>query len=243
MATGDENVFKELNNVLFSDSAVAGEAAGLSMGLVKLGTADEEAIQIMLQFANETKHEKIIRALSVGLSLIMYGKEENADTLIDQLLISFDPILRYGAMFTIGMAYAGTGNNKAIKQLLHYAVSDVSDEVRRAAVINIGFLLFQTPKRIVELLGLLAESYNPHVRYGVAMAIGIGCSGTSIPEAMKVLVPLAHDKVDFVRQGAMIALAMVYIQTTDALEPKVQKIRDLYESGKLIEYSSQVSII
>ena len=44
MATGDEQVFKELWNVLYSDSAIAGEAAGLAMGLNKLGTADDESI-------------------------------------------------------------------------------------------------------------------------------------------------------------------------------------------------------
>ena len=44
MATGDETVYEELKNVLYTDSAVAGEAAGLAMGLVMLGTANETAI-------------------------------------------------------------------------------------------------------------------------------------------------------------------------------------------------------
>ena len=34
-----------------------------------------------------------------------------------------DPILRWSAMYTIAMAYAGTGNNQAIRKLLHVAVS------------------------------------------------------------------------------------------------------------------------
>lgn len=44
------------------------------------------------------------------------------------------------------MAYAGTGNHEAIKKLLHYTVSDVSDDVRRAAAMNMGFILFKTPQ-------------------------------------------------------------------------------------------------
>jgi len=40
------------------------------------------------------------------------------------------------------MAYAGTGNNKAIEKLLHYA-DDVSDDVRRSAVIALAFVLFK----------------------------------------------------------------------------------------------------
>jgi 26S proteasome regulatory subunit N2 len=54
-----------------------------------------------------------------------------------------DSLIRYGAMYTIGSAYIGTGHNKAISKLLHFAVSDTDDAVRRAAVINIGFLLFK----------------------------------------------------------------------------------------------------
>ena len=34
-----------------------------------------------------------------------------------------DPILRYGGMFVIGLAYRGTANNAAIQKLLHFAVS------------------------------------------------------------------------------------------------------------------------
>jgi len=41
----------------------------------------------------------------------MFGKEEIADDLIEKMSTSKDAIIRYGAMFTIGMAYIGTSNN------------------------------------------------------------------------------------------------------------------------------------
>ena len=91
-----------------------------------------------------------------------------------------DPILRYGGVFTIGMAYCGTANNDAIQRLLHVAVSDVNDDVRRGAVINIGFLLSREPKQCPRMVQLLAASYNPHVRYGATMAVGIACAGTAL---------------------------------------------------------------
>ena len=137
--------------------------------------------------------------------------------------------MRYGAMFAIGCAYAGTNNNNAVKKLLHYAVSDVSDDVKRAALTNLGFLLFRKPEKIPELVKQLAESYNPHLRYGAAFAVGIGCAGTGLHEAIKLLAPLTNDQVDFVRQGALIALAMVFIQITEAQEPKVATIKKLYK--------------
>lgn len=229
MATDNDEIYEELKTVLFMDSAVAGEAAGLAMGLVMLGSASQKALDEMLAYAHDTQHEKIIRGLAIGIALIMYGRHEGADVLIEQLLLDKDPILRYGAMYTIGLAYCGTASNNAIKQLLHVAVSDVSDDVRRAAVIALGFVLFRQPKQCPRLVSLLAESYNPHVRYGATLAVGISCAGTAMKEAIEVLEPMTTDSVDFVRQGALIALSMVLIQTTKAQEPKVEAVRKLFE--------------
>ena len=64
------------------------------------------------------------------------------------------------------MAYRGTANNAAIQKLLHFAVGDVSDDVRRAAVLNLGFVLMNVPQQCPRIVRLLSESYNPHVRYG-----------------------------------------------------------------------------
>jgi len=187
--------------VLFNnaDSAIIGEAAGYALGLVMLGSSDSTAIEELITHAGDSKHEKIIRSLAISLALLMYGKEDKAEALIEQMVRSKDSIMRYGAMFAIGCAYAGTNNNNAVKKLLHYAVSDVSDDVKRAALTNLGFLLFRKPEKIPELVKQLAESYNPHLRYGAAFAVGIGCAGTGLHEAIKLLAPLTNDSVDFVR--------------------------------------------
>ncbi|KAK9262293.1 armadillo-type protein [Lipomyces tetrasporus] len=228
MATCDDDIYEELKNILFSDSAIAGEAAGLAMGLVMLGSGSEKALEEMLQYAHETQHEKIIRGLAVGIALLMYGKEEAADTLIDQLLDEQDPTLRYGGIFTIALAYCGTGNNTAIKRLLHVAVSDVNDDVRRASVMSLGFILFRNPTAVPRMVELLSESYNPHVRYGAALALGISCAGTGLSEAIELLEPMLKDPTDFVRQGALISLAMIYIQQNEKTAPKVASVRKTF---------------
>ncbi len=199
MATKDTVVYDNLKNILYEDFAVAGEAASLGMGLTMLGSADGDAIEEMLKYAQDTKHEKIIRGLSLGLAMIMYGKEDNADGLIETMVLSKDHLIRYGGMFAIGMAYAGTSNNDAIKKLLHYAVTDVNDDVKRSAMINLGFVMFRNPQKLPELVKQLSDSYNPHLKYGAAMAVGIGCAGTGLNEALKLLAPLTSDNTDFVR--------------------------------------------
>lgn len=59
-----------------------------------------------------------------------------------------DHIIRYGGMFAIALAYVGTASNGAIQKLLHIAVSDVSDDVRRAAVSALGFVLLRNPEQV-----------------------------------------------------------------------------------------------
>ncbi|KZM19785.1 enzyme regulator [Ascochyta rabiei] len=193
MATGSEEIFDAFKSVLYTDSAINGEAVGLSMGLVMLGTGSIKALEDMIQYAHDTQHEKI----------------EAADELINGLLEDPDPTLRYGGIMTIALAYCGTGSNKAVRRLLHVAVSDVSDD----------------PGSVPRMVELLSESYNPHVRYGATMALGIACAGTGLPEAVDLLEPMMKDSTDFVRQGALIALAMIMVQQNEATNPKVASIR------------------
>lgn len=225
MATADEGIFDDLKQVLYSDSAINGEAIGLAMGLIMLGSGNMKALAVMIQYAHDTQHEKIVRGLAIGMALIMYGRQEGADELIMGLLADADPTLRYGGIMTIALAYAGTGSNKAVRKLLHVAVSDVSDDVRRIAVLSLGFILFRKHNSVPRMVELLAESYNPHVRYGAAMALGISCAGTGLDAAIGLLEPMLKDPTDFVRQGALIGLSMVLIQQNDSMNPKAGKIR------------------
>lgn len=98
------------------------------------------SVTLVLQF--------VCRGLALGIALTVYGREEEADTLIEQLTRDQDPILRYGGMYALALAYRGTANNKAIHQLLHFAVSDVSDDVRRTAVLALGFVLYSEPEQV-----------------------------------------------------------------------------------------------
>ena len=64
----------------------------------------------------------------------------------------------------IGLAYVGTANNQALRKLLHCilknyfifliknnldASADVSDDVRRASVISIAFLMLNNPEQVL----------------------------------------------------------------------------------------------
>ncbi|KAH8120111.1 26S proteasome regulatory complex, non-ATPase subcomplex, Rpn2/Psmd1 subunit [Phellopilus nigrolimitatus] len=228
MGGKNEQSYDNLKEALYTDSAVAGETAGYGMGLIMLGTADGRCADEMLAYARETQHEKIIRGLAVGLAFLYYGRQEQADDMVTMLLAEKDPILRYGGVYTVALAYAGTSNNGAIRKLLHVAVSDTSDDVRRAAVTSLAFVLFKNPGQVPRIVQLLSESYNPHVRCGATLALGIACAGTGLQDAVDILEPMTKDPVDFVRQGAFVALGMVLVQQSEASSPSMSSTRSLY---------------
>lgn len=238
----DLTVVNELKELLYTDSAVAGEAAGMAIGMVlvgsgagnthnSLGSTNKEeimeAVSELKNYARETQHEKIIRGITMGLALMNYGQEENADAFIEEMRSDRDPILRYGAQYTLALAYCGTGSNKAIRILLHTAVSDVSDDVRMAAVIGLAFVLYKTPDRVPQLVKLLLESFNPHVRYASCIAVGIAMAGSGDPESLALLEPMLDDMTDYVRQGALMGTAMIYMEQSDMANSK--KIRSFRE--------------
>ena len=48
------------------------------------------------------------------------------------------------------------------------------------------------------------------------MAVGVSCAGTGMRAALDLLSPLLTDAVDFVRQGALIANALVLMQQPES---------------------------
>ena len=57
LGSNDEEALEEVKGVLYTDSAVAGEAAGIALGLIAVGSGSERA-QELLTYAHDTQHEK-----------------------------------------------------------------------------------------------------------------------------------------------------------------------------------------
>lgn len=104
----------------------------------------------------------------------------------------------------------------------------ISHPVYKSVNGELCYFCCRTPEQCPSVVSLLAESYNPHVRYGAAMALGIACAGTGLKEAIALLDPMTNDSVNFVRQGALIASAMILIQQTEATCARVKDFRALY---------------
>lgn len=230
ISSDDWELVDLIKGILYNDNAVSGEAAAIAIGLIHHSSGDVEVAEEILSYAHETQHEKSIRGIALAISLIFTGQREKADSFIEALIHDKDPILRYGGMWVLASAYAGSSDNRALGRLLHTAVSDPDDNVRRAAVTALGFINCRNPAELPRMIDLLTESYNPHVRYGAALALGIAFAGTGDKKAIELVKPMCKDFTDFVRQGAYISLAMILMQHNDTTCDDVSWVRSTLDS-------------
>ncbi len=144
--------------MLFLDDAIASEAAGLAMGLVMVGSLEQQAFDEMKQYAIDTQHDKIQRGLrtgkltifvtssiltcNLGIALLAYGRMEEAEKWIGALLAErSNPMLRQTGVWMLAMAYAGSGKADVVRRLLEKVAADPNDDVKRFAVTAVGFVL------------------------------------------------------------------------------------------------------
>nr|CCC95494.1 unnamed protein product [Trypanosoma congolense IL3000] len=229
MGLRDAELSDSLLPSIGSSHAVASEGAALGIGLIMMGSGNRDIIDNLKSLAQEeSQREKTIRGLSMAMALVMLGREDECWVLANQLLDDADPWMKLGGCFMLGLGYAGVEDTKVLERLLSVAVKDTSDDVRRNAATMIGFLTIKDPGLCVDLTRVLVDSYNPHIRYGVGMALGVAAAGTGRADVIEILWELKDDLVDFVRQGAYIALALVMVQMTEAENPKVKELRDIF---------------
>lgn len=75
-----------LKDVLMKNDSIYGEAAALGLGLLHAGSHTDDLIADMYQQMIQTEKEKIIRGLGYALAMIHFGREEKADSLIDEMM-------------------------------------------------------------------------------------------------------------------------------------------------------------
>lgn len=110
-------------------------------------------------------------------------------------------------------AYFKSSNPTVVKKLLKLS-NDISNEVKRTAIICLGFVMYHDEK-LYDVIKMLLYSYNPYIRYGCVMALAIGAKETK--DALELIWPLLTDSVDFVRQGVYVALSILFqVSTTNS---------------------------
>ncbi|KAF1745517.1 hypothetical protein MXB_5100 [Myxobolus squamalis] len=197
MGSLSKDLYTMLLSILEVGDAVSGEAAAIGIGLVMLGSANIDAYSYLKNLMVTSKHEKIQRGIALALSM--------------------RPISRVAAVYVITMAYAGTNDSFAVKTLWRIAGSDANDDVKRASLIALGLVMFREPQQFLGIALLFVQTYNPFLRCGALLAIGINI--------VNLVKSLFIDTSLIVRQAAFIACAMIIIQSNEKTTPSYNDIR------------------
>ena len=67
LGNNDPEVFEVMKNIMYTDGAISGEAAGLALGLLFVGSGTDKAEEL-LAYAHDTQHEKVWFKCLAGMS-------------------------------------------------------------------------------------------------------------------------------------------------------------------------------
>ena len=239
--SGNMELTEAIKEKIYQERATQGEAAGYAMGLVQAGHLNVDLIEELVNCARNNPHDRIARPAMFSVALMAMGHQSKIDGIFNKLITERDPIVRLGAVGMMSMGYVGTSDNKAISKLLSIAATDLSNDVRRLAVIGLAFVLLKKPKAALKLLTMLSTSYNTMVRHAVALSLGI-LGANSFDEGFFALIEkLMEDKVDYVRQAAGIAMGLVSQLSTSHINPKMEEHRTLLQSKLSKKGESSIS--
>ncbi len=131
----------------------------------------------------------------------------------------------YTALLSLGLGFVATSNLEIIREILPF-INDGDDDVKRAAVIAIGFIACEDPRIMDSCLVPLAQNHNFHVRAAAALALGMFNSGTGNESICNLLEAMLYDPVDLVRHNACLGAGFALQQMNPALIKNYKRILD-----------------
>ncbi|KAI5152039.1 26S proteasome regulatory subunit N2, partial [Enteropsectra breve] len=140
----------------------------------------------------------------------------NKNTFICNDLNAEEPLIRASTINSLALEYAGTGDLEVVEKLLPF-INDPDNDVKREAVIAIGFIGYEDREITESCLMPLAQNHNMHVRSAAATVLGLFNSGLCSNSVCDALEAMLYDSEELVRQGAAMGLGFALAQANPAL--------------------------
>ncbi len=239
--SNDSLIAEKLMIHLYGEKANIGEACGYALGLIKATHFDKDIVDIMINTSRNNQHDRIARSMMCSLGLMAFGNSNKVLSYFDSLIQEKDSLLRMGAVFMLSMAFFDSNNNDIVSKLLQIAATDLSNDVRRASVIGLSFVMLSKRKKAFVLLKMLSKSYNSFVRHGVALALGIMGAHSFDKQFHNLLMELWKDKVFHVKQAVSIAFGLIHQLGTKYLDSNLMTVRKEMKDKIDTKYESGVT--
>jgi len=203
-------LFKLIKKFISLDM-ISASGASLAIGILFFGSDSRLILEDIIFLIQETEYVKIVKILVFSLAFIFLKTRDESNLVFQTLISERNPQIREGAIYIYSLAFLGSGDFRATNKILEILSFDPDDNVKKAAIIGIGFIFMCDFENIKSIFYLVVNHYNPFVRYGLCFSIMLSViTGVYIQEANVFLKKLCNDPVDFVRQGAYISIGLIF---------------------------------
>ncbi|ETV80823.1 hypothetical protein H257_06289 [Aphanomyces astaci] len=202
--------------------------AALALGMVEVGTCDEEAGSVLMQRLMESTDAELdsscARFLCLGLGLLYLGRQERVDAMLEAAKTIQHRISKYLAITLETCAYAGTGNVLKVQSLLRVCATHVVDDPNEgahqlAAVLGIALVTVGESvgsEMAVRTFDHLLQYGEVNVRRAVPLALALQSVSNPEYSLIDTLSRLTHDADAGVAQSAILALGLVSAGTNNS---------------------------
>ncbi|CAB1108308.1 unnamed protein product [Ectocarpus sp. CCAP 1310/34] len=199
--------------------------AALSLGMIFVGTCNEEVGSVLVQRLMESSdtelEQPMARLVSLGLGLLFIGKNEQADAMMEIVKTIEHRMGRYTQVVLDTCAYAGTGNVLKVQEMLHLCAEHLDEKAEHQAAAVLGISLVTLGDDIGSEMALRTFDHLLHygelpIRRVVPLALALlNISHPDMP-VIDQLSRLTHDADTDVAQSAIMALGLVSAGTNNS---------------------------
>ena len=192
--------------------------AALSVGMVFVGTCDDDIGSVLLQRLMEATDEELdhtsSRFLCLGLALLYLGKGERADAVLEGVRTIEHARGKYALITLESCAYAGSGNVLKVQQMLRTCTDHLTEGAEHQAVAVLGLALANIGEDIGTEMTLRTFEHLLHygelpVKRVVPLALALLYISNPDYGVVDQLSRLSHDQDAELAQCAILALGLI----------------------------------
>ena len=215
--------------ILDPDNSTALQAvASLAIGLIYVGTCDEDAANSILQTLMEKEEadldDPFMKIFALGLGLLFLGQQSAAEPSMEVCkLIPNENTASFCELIVETCAYAGSGNVLKVQKMLHLCAEHKENEKESihqvAAVIGVALIAFGEDIGVEMALRTMNHLYQygePVIKRTIPLAIGLLRISNTEVATMDLMTKLSYDSDENIAMSAIFALGLIGAGTNNS---------------------------
>ena len=220
----------EVLSPLVIDSSVSLEnsaLAALGLGLVFVGTCNEDVAQAIIQTLMERSESELkspyARFFALGIGLVFLGQQDRVATSLSIIKDLIKPEIRQYAILTAeSCAYAGSGNVLKVQEMLQVCAEHLEEkdwQYQMVAVIGVSLIAMGENigvEMVMRTFDNLLQYGTINIRRATPLAMALLYISNPQVNLIDILSKLSHDPDSIVAQCAIFAIGIVGAGTNNS---------------------------